>query len=62
MRSWPGSGWVCNQERPSELTSLISFPDDAKSMQRQIGVPSALVVVVEGVTMLLVLAAMVKRT
>ena len=34
----------------------------AQSMQRQIGVPSALVVVVEGVTMLLVLAAMVKRS
>jgi simple sugar transport system permease protein len=33
----------------------------AQSMQRQIGVPSALVVVVEGVTMLLVLAAMVRR-
>ncbi len=33
-----------------------------QSMQRQIGVPSALVVVVEGVTMLLVLAAMVRRS
>ena len=31
------------------------------SMQRQIGVPSALVVVIEGVTMLLVLAATVRR-
>lgn len=34
----------------------------ALSMQRQIGVPSALVVVIEGVTMLLVLAATVRRT
>jgi general nucleoside transport system permease protein len=32
------------------------------SMQRQIGVPSALVAVIEGVTMLLVLAATVRRT
>jgi general nucleoside transport system permease protein len=32
------------------------------SMQRQIGVPSALVVVIEGVTMLFVLAATVRRT
>ena len=33
----------------------------AQSMQRQIGVPSALVVVIEGLTMLFVLAATVKR-
>ena len=32
------------------------------SMQRQIGVPSALVVVIEGVTMLFVLAATARRT
>jgi simple sugar transport system permease protein len=32
------------------------------SMQRQIGVPSALVVVIEGLTMLFVLAATVRRT
>jgi ABC-type uncharacterized transport system permease subunit len=31
------------------------------SMQRQIGVPSALVVVIEGLTMLFVLAATVRR-
>jgi ABC-type uncharacterized transport system permease subunit len=34
----------------------------AQSMQRQMGIPSALVVVVEGVTMLLVLAATVRRS
>ena len=33
----------------------------AQSMQRQIGVPSALVVVIEGLTMLFVLAATVRR-
>ncbi|MCB8877628.1 ABC transporter permease [Acidisoma silvae] len=33
----------------------------ALSMQRQIGVPSALVVVIEGITMLLILAATVRR-
>jgi simple sugar transport system permease protein len=34
----------------------------AQSMQRQIGVPSAIVVVIEGLTMLFVLAATVRRT
>ena len=33
----------------------------AQSMQRQIGVPSALVIVIEGITMLFVLAATVRR-
>jgi simple sugar transport system permease protein len=33
----------------------------ALAMQRQIGVPSALVVVIEGITMLLILAATVRR-
>ena len=33
----------------------------AQSMQRQIGVPSALIVVIEGITMLFVLAATVRR-
>lgn len=33
----------------------------ALAMQRQIGVPSALVVVIEGITMLFILAAMVRR-
>jgi general nucleoside transport system permease protein len=34
----------------------------SQSMQRQIGVPSALILVIEGVTMLFVLAATVRRT
>jgi len=34
----------------------------AHSMQRQIGVPSALIVVIEGITMLFVLAATVRRS
>ena len=55
---------IPDRSHPKSCLSILlgMLEAGAQSMQRQIGVPSALVVVVEGVTMLLVLAAMVRRS
>ena len=45
----------------SVTTVVDGMEAGSLSMQRQIGVPSALVVVIEGLTMLFILAATVRR-